>query len=451
MADIRLQNSVSQYGRNMYPDKAPNSVLFLDDLPPAPKNEDSKVTTNEIKKWRFQQILASHPWGIPSLAFISDYKKFFERDLNLDMKDMGYHDFHEMITSLNDIFTIQKPDDITCLIFPKYAEDFILHDARLKHNFDTMSDNTELKLDNQNKLDYDWLVGLANLNRDEPFPNDVALAGKEYEEFLLPQNLANIENTRGVYKVLLTSGTNPGHFFVNFHNDYDRVQAMINDLANYYVNLPAVVDTHMVPDEFIYNGFPCVLYDPKTKLWERCSIMTKTKNKVIVDMVDLGGFKEALRTNLFLMPQKFLEIPKQAVCLSLAGILPLKDEKYTANARKRLLNFSASGYKLDCLLLDHTRIKETEQHNRPANGSDCPENGDKKQETKRRLRKITKKVQFEAILCDRNDEYFDLFLDEILVMEIHCKSDDSRKSQIETLRSEFKKALQNIPRDVCPI
>lgn len=463
---MKLENdadNLNQIVKGRYEKKTRNSVLFLDELPIATKYEDSKVVSVDVKKWRFQQILASHPWGIPSLKFIEIYNSAFNRDIGAEMDEMGFHNFPEMINSMKDIFTVQQPDDVTAIIFPNYSDDLILHDARYGHEFISKPPGSKSPKRCQTKvpnvIDHEALIGLAMLNRDQEFPDDVVLAGEEYRDLMLPASLANVEGTRGVHQVTLIGASNPGHFFVHIKGNV--AGRLLIEINQHFRALRAPTDTHLVPDEFIYLGFPCVAYMDEDDSWERCAIISRSSskaNKVLVEMVDYGGIRTVNRMHLHLMPKRFLETPKQAICISLAGLIP-KAVRFSSTSTRRLLCFSNRNYILDCLFLDPTKdsyFVEGEDstiinvENYSIKTTEITKITKDNQEVKQKKRKFRQRTHYEAMICDRNHEFLDLYLDYVLSIETYCKKDPSRVAEIEELREKFQVALNKIPRPENP-
>lgn len=416
--------------------------IFIDDWPKVEKSGTPERTSIDIKKWRFQQVLANHPWGIPSLAFLELYKKIFGKEL--DIEEMGHRDFPSLVASLQDIFTVQQPDDITALIFPAHPFDVILHDARFDHNFEDVDRQRHFSNDFA-ELDFNLLIAQATFNRDQDFPSDVILAGEKYRDIILPQTLANIQGTRGVHRVLISAASNPQHFFINTKSEHlEKVSKFSNELANYYSSIPYPSDSHVVPDEFIYPGFPCAAFMSDRGTWERCSIITKSHraSKVLVESVDFGGISTVSRMHLFLMPKRFIEVPKQALCVSLIGIKPSKERKYSQAACARLRCFSHINYFLDCVLMEP--MKQNSQ-------VDSDNIQDEKIISKKKKKRQVQPPQFEIMLCDRNDEELDIYVDEILILETYANIDDERREEIEKIRGEFKSALKDITRPENPL
>lgn len=426
-------------------------VPFLDDWPQQPKSakesyfEAPGLTT--VKRWRLQTLLAVNPWGIPSVAFATAYKDMFSKEL--DFEDFGFKNLSDMVSNLPEIFTVQEPDDLTTLMFPDYPQDKILHDARFEYDF--------LNTDNK-AFDPDILVATAWLNRDCDFPCDVVLPGEEYNELILPLTAANIPGTRGVHQVVMVGAANPNHFHVNIKSDcLDRLAALSLDVKDYFEDCGKSLEMYQVPDEFLYPGFACLVYLPKQKVWERCSIVGRGSkvNKVLAESVDYGGVLSINRAYLYLMPKKFFELPKQAVAVSLIGMDPVKDSKWPSSAGVRMRCFSSKEYWLDAVLVEpKNSSKELMREEIICDDKSVTssENSDEKPkgQSSTAYRKRRRQLQFEVLICDRNDDEIDIYLDDILLMEQHATLDNSRANEITDLKDKLSDALRNIPRPINP-
>lgn len=428
---------------------AQHQSLCLDDWPMVQKSQSNQAVSLEMKRWRFQQILGSNPWGIPSLAFIATYNKVYGKPI--DFEEMGFRDFPSLVASMPDIFLVQQPDEITALIFPKNPYDIVLHDARYGHNFDEQTDLKSTSVPKPNEVDYEMLITLAILNRDQDLPSDVVLPNEQYRELILPQTLANIAGTRGVHQAVMVGASNPSHLFINVKNEYtERLCELPALMKDYYDSIPDLFDSHIVPDEFLYPGFPCAVYRPQNDIWERCSIITKSPKvgKVLVDTVDYGGIITVDRMCLYLLPRKFLELPKQAVCVSLLGVKPSDGKKYSKGSSKRLRCFSVTNYLLDCLIVEPTKFSVKLDPYVELDQEDGYTSSDTEKSKKRKPRQH---ASFDVILCDRNDDDLNLFIDQVLCLETYTAYDNTHRDEIEELRSQFKQALTNIPRPVNPL
>lgn len=425
--------------------------FFLDDWPLVKIPKDSQIITSDIKKWRFQQILANYPWGIPSLMFIETYKSIFGRDL--DPEEMGFRDLPSMVTSMKDIFTVQQPDEVTAVIFPDQPYDIVLHDARLMHNFESTGDYSRIV--DSSRVDYESLIAEAAINRDQEFPPDVVLAGETYREFVLPQTLSSIPNTRGVHQAVIIGAANPNMFFVHINTEYRKqINSLSFELAKYFESIKNPRDTHIVPDEFLYPGFPCAVYFRKSDSWERCIISEKPLrgNKYLVESADFGIITPVNRMDIFLLPRVFFEIPKQAIQVSLLGVTPAADNRYSAGAGARLRCFSNLDYIVDCLIVEprKTSTQETSGDETPSAGGPLSSKA-RKFAADRGTKRFKTKAQFEAIVCDRNDPVLDIYLDEVLNMETYTSYNPDLVETLECLREQFKQVLAAIPRPVNPL
>lgn len=446
-------------------------VLFLDDWPLPPKcanepvDEQGSSALVEIQKWRIQTLLAVNTWGIPSLAFSKAYEKMFGKELN--PQDLGFATIADMICSMPEIFTIQEPDDVTAVMFPDYPQDKILHDARLGHDFSDSTEDANAALAIVGKdglLDYktvdpDTLIAYAWLNRDDDFPKDAVLPGEKYHELILPMTSANIPGTRGVHQAVIVGAANPGRIYINIKSEaLSKINVLSAQVTQFFKEHGAY-EKYSVPEEFVYPGFPCLVYIQKDKCWERCVILNrlqKTK-KVRVETVDYGTYYTVHITNLYLLPRQFFDIPKQGLTVSLIGMKPPKgSNRWSSRSGIRIRNFSEANYWLDFLLVEpKEKIEnknENENKDEPASKSGEPNSDEGKPSTspcKSYLKKNNlkdKKSDYEVFACDRHDDELDIHLDYILTMEKLASIDENRSEEIGLLREKFVEALKTIPR-----
>jgi len=435
-------------------------VLFLDDWPQPPKGaeEEEEFETpglTDVKRWRLQMLLAANPWGVPSLAFSQAYEKMFARQL--DIKDLGFEDLSDMVANLPDVFTIQEADDTTALMFPDYPQDRILHDARIGHSFQHQrSSNGQ---NDYKTTDPDTLIAYAWLNRDDDFPNNVVLAGEQYSELILPMTSANIPGTRGVHQAVMVGAANPSRFFINIKNAFlERLVKLSADIALYFKECGQRIEMFSVPEEFIYPGFPCLVYLKEEQGWERCSIVGRSGRggKIVVESVDYGGNFSVNQIQLYLMPRKFFDIPRQGVAVSLIGLKPADgSDKWSTSVGTRMRCFSNFKYWLDCVLVepkepqkDPADIKSVSEIT-SVSSNDSGTGGSLIHKRRRRTQKS--RPQFEVLVCDRNDDEMNLYLDEILLLETYAIFDDGRSQDVSKLRSQLDEALQNVPRPTNPL
>lgn len=448
-------------------------VLFIDDSWPEPPKGSSQEslfepgTLYEIKKARLQALLASHPWGIPSLALSNAYKKMFGHEL--DLEELGFDNLSDMIFQLNDTFAVQEADETTALMFPDYPNDRILHDARQVCDFDSITNCVE-------DIDYKsadpfTLISYAWINRDDEFPPDVVMPGEQYSEMILPMTTKSVAGTRGLYQAVMVGAANPDYFHVNIKTlAFERVTNLSVDVQNYFKDLGRkTIAMYSVPNEFIYPGFPVLVYLKKEKCWERGSIMAKSKggNKVLVEAVDYGGFHSVSPSNLYLMPKVFFEMPKQNVPLSMIGLKPSDaTNKWPAEVGERMRCFSDHKYWLDVLLLEPKKVEKDqalEENSTASVSSGSESNGMKSSSSdfalgtesanirSSKYKRRRDDVQFEAIVYDRNDSFLDVALDDILIMENYAIPDNNRAEEVATLHQKFKEALAEVPRPTNPL
>lgn len=407
--------------------------LFLDDwpMPPSAYNSELEEEFDKERHIRLQRawmqtLLAQSPYGIPSLAFCDTYKEWFGREL--DCKAFGYNAFADLVFGMPDIFTVQEPDDITACMFPEYAGDYVLHDVRIKHNFYPVE---ESKTDNTSSL-----ITLAWLNRDDDFPPDAVLPGEQYMEHMLPLEPTNIPGTRGIHKAIIVGAATPNRLYINIKNqDWPETQQISAQVAHYFKNECKDWSNYMIAEEFLYPGFPCLVYLQKEQCWERCLIVERIRGtvKVRIETVDIGDYHTVERVDLFLMPRKFLDIPKQGTMVSLLGLKPNgPDDTWNKKCGPRLRDFSEKNYWLDVLLVrprDDVALKPKKSFNNIT-----------------KVKNKDKKPEHEVLICDRYDKYLDLHLDQIMVMEGLAKIDETRAAEIEGLRQNFIQVLKTIPR-----
>lgn len=430
-------------------------VLFIDDWVQPPKGsvEDNyeRPGLTDLKKWRLQMLLAVYPWGIPSLALGEAYKKMFGKEL--DIQDLGFEHLSEMISELTDIITVQESDETTAIMFPDYPHDKILHDARYGHEFE-VPNATESTL---KESDPEMLISLAWLNRDEDFPPDVVLAGEQYNDIILPMTLANLPKARGIYRVLIVGAAHPNRFYINVKGpDLDRIGSLSGEVSRYFKECGRRIEQFSVPDEFIYPGFPCLVYVKEQGIWERCSVLQRSSsgNKVLVETVDYGDMRTVSPIYLYLMPRKFFLVPKQGILVSLMGTKATDgSESWSGKVGTRLRCFSNTDYWLDCVLWDTDKKARRFQEKQPLSSSSSDESAksDAKSLSKKRRRRLIKDPQFEVLLCDRNDDDMDIYLDEILVMETYAAYEEEKSLELKTQRELFKNAIASIPRPKNPL
>lgn len=451
--------------------KNADSPLFLEDWDNQSGLRDNTCELqtqpglSELKKWRLQTILSLNPWGIPSLAFSQAYYRIFNHEL--DLEDLGFADMSDMIWTLTDIFAVQEPDEMTSYMFPDYPMDRILHDARLSHSFikDKFMDE---RIVEKNLIE--WLLGAAAMNRDIELPQDIVKPGEKYAELVLSLTKAQIPGTRGVHKALITSAANPEKVYINLENpDLDIVDRISMDVAIFFSEVPGSIETYSMPKELIVPEYPCLLYQQREQVWERCSIIElgKDSKNVIVESVDFGGIAEVDASRLYLMPRRFLRAPRQALAVSLGSLKPAGAEcKWRSGVGKRIRCFSHSKYWLDCLLFEPLEASGAKPSSDDIVSSslsidqldiseaaviptiDKPHEPNPTNRKSKRNRRAD--IQFSALLCDRNDPDMDVYIDDILVMEFYANPIEDDKQTIATLKSKFASCLETLPRPENP-
>lgn len=476
---------------------AGNNAHFLDDWPEPPKHnypgDNDPTLLNEVKKWRLQILLAVNPWGIPSLAFGEAYRKMFGKQL--DVREMGYEHLSEMVSKMPDIFAVQEPEESTALLFPDYTRDRILHDARLGFDFARPNFDSELSASRSSictsfssdslatiasatrptygttaTKSYDELVRLAWMDRDEDFPSDVVLAGEPYDELLIISS-ANLPGARGLYQAKLLSAATPDSFFVQLKTSEQvarKIQELPAEIAKYFEVSKYSIDAYSVPREFMYPGFPCLVFVGKggRTSWERCVIaaLSKSSSKVLVETVDFGGWYAVDPIYLYLIPRKFLDVPRQTFQISLAGLKPpvtssAVRDSWPAKVGPRMRCFSYHNYWLDLLLIDSKPKNYSLNYNsssadkesllpsakddRQSKAIDADVAARKAEKMRHRFRA---QPRFDALVVDRNDEDIDIFLDEILILETYAIADESRKDELQVIKNNLKEVLKKIPR-----
>lgn len=348
-------------------------------------------------------------------------------------------------------------------------------------------------------IDPDILISYAWIHRDTDFPPDTVLAGEQYNELILPLTSAHIPGTRGVHQAIIVGVANPGSFYINVKSsDSERYENLTREIYQYFMQCGANIDQYNVPEEFLYPGFPCLVYSIEHKCWERCVVVSRSRrtNRVLVECVDLGGTITVNRIYLYLMPRKFLDLPKQALLCSLIGVRPKEDDKWSRTISCRMRFFSQPRYWHDVLLVEPKAQPVNSAINmsipspigdksaspaavtsdssvdsaKPASSSlltssdaatiDSQTSGGEQSEQtsqeqqpaqekrKRKKRLLEKKLDFETIICDRHDDYgsLDIFLNDILVMETYGSLDTDRAEEYNSLKESFKKALATLPR-----
>lgn len=194
------------------------------------------------------------------------------------------------------------------------------------------------------RRNYEQLIHRAWINRDEEFPDDVVLAGETYDELLIISS-ASIPGTRGLYQGTLSSVASPDSVFIqlkiNNEQVRQKIQALPQDVASYFEQTKLPREAYRVPMEFMFTGFPCLvcIVSQGRNLWERCLIAarSKTSGKVLVESVDFGGWYAVDQAHLYLMPRKFLDVPRHTFEISLAGLKPtvkIEDANSNANANQ---------------------------------------------------------------------------------------------------------------------
>lgn len=444
-----------------FPKPIMQPVLFLDDdwpEPPKSAKEENNMSEyeaqnmNEVRRWRLQTLLAINPWGIPSLAFTKAYEKMFKREL--DIKDLGFDTLSDMIFQYSDIFTVQEPNEMTSLMFPDYPNDLILHDARLNHDFSNpISDSEQV---DYKSTDTETLIAYAWFNQDDDFPPDVVLAGEQYADNILPMTSAKVPGTRGLYQAVMVGAANPDYFHVNIKTEsLERLASLSNDIGEYFRPLDArTIATYSVPNEFLYPGFPCLVYLTKERCWERASIIAKSKggNKILVEAVDYGGMHSVNPLCLYLMPRKFFDIPKQNIPMSLIGMKPGASNTWPVHVGERMRCFSDHNYWLDILLIEPKEDEKKQMDEKSSSSSGCG-SGDSESAIRKssKYKKRRNKIRFEALVCDRNDPDIDIYLDEILFMENYAIPDSKRADEILSLKQKLNQALATVPRPENPL
>jgi hypothetical protein len=448
---------------------------FLDDWPAPPRcvEESDDPTSMEVRKWRLQILLAVNPFGIPSLQFGEAYERMFGK--RFDIRDFGFDSLSDMINKMQDVFVVQEPDEDTAVLFPDYPNDKILHDARLGHNFAKPNiDDTDSSIKptsrfqaSGTKSDFDDLIIRAWIDRDEEFPPDVVLAGESYEQ-LLKVASASVPGTMGIYQATMLSAARPDWIFIQLktnEEDLSRIRGLSNEIKEYFKNSKHSIDAYNVPKEFLLPGFPCLVYSSEQQSWERCVVVGRStrNNKVLVESIDFGGAYSVDLIFLYLIPRKFLDIPRQALQVSLMGLKPTEEDgKWTQKVGSRLRCFSFAQYYLDVLLIEpkiqqYDASLDPASHPPPATEQSLSSSDEKpsseKDDNREKValkRRYKSKIAYDALIVDRNDKEMDIYLDEILVLETYAVQDESRTEEIARIKESMKAALKGIPRPKNP-
>lgn len=447
--------------------RAGRPITFMDEIWPTKKYQDLKPGQlvdpldemdcepfgwTELRRWRIQTLLASSPWGVPLTLFPRAFEGMFTRKFRT--QEYGYDVLIHMVLDRPDIFTVLEPGELTEILFPDQAQDKVLHDARFCLDFNSvnssidslLSANTAGYFSNNN---WDKLNSLAWLNRDDVFPSDVVLAGEEFCDFIMPLSQAKLPSSNsnldslGVYKATIVSVASPETIYLNMKGpDAERVFQLTNDVTRYFQEKDEPIYNYRIPEEFIYAGYPCLLFVEDDHTWERCRILEKIHNtdRIIVDVIDYGGLKKVRRQDLYLMPKVFFDFAPQAVTVSLAGVKPVA-EKWCTNAGARIRCFSYIKYYLDILLLPLKNLSTNETGE--SQGDKAP--------VKPKKSKLKKRPAYEVIICDRNDDELDIYLDKILCIEGYAARDQSRVDKLEMYRKELDEVFKNIERPENPM
>lgn len=455
--------------------------LFLDDWPAPPRciEEPDGSSSLELKKWRLQILLAVNPFGIPSLKFGEAYERMF--GMKFDLRELGFDNLGEMVNKMDDIFVVQEPDETTCVLFPEYPSDKILHDARLGHNFARPNiDGTDSLLKQSTRVqasgtksDFDDLIIRAWIDRDEEFPPDVVLAGESYEQ-LLKVSSASIPGTTGLYQATVISAATPESIFIQLktsEQDLARIRSLSNEIKEYFKNSEHSIDAYNVPREFLLPGFPCLVYSNKEQNWERCIIAGRAHgdSKVLVESIDFGGSYSVHTIFLYLIPRQFLSIPRQTFQVSIMGMKPIeRDGIWTQKVGSRLRCFSFAQYYLDVLLIEPKLQTYRVPLDPPPSPSSPPTDSSSSHPPSSALEKLSKetsesaadkaarqsrfksKMTYEALIVDRNDKEMDIYLDEILVLETYAVQDESRVEEMARIKNHLREALKGMPRPKNP-
>lgn len=441
----------------------------------------------ELRIWRVQTILAISPWGIPLVTFGKVYEKIYNRKFRT--QEFGHAVLIDMVSERPDIFAIQEPDELTEIIFPEYPHDKILHDARYGNHFNNdrlpnSHASPSATLYDRNELNYDELISIAWLNRDDDFPNDVVLAGEEYCDLFLPIPEAKLPDTYGVYKAIIIGVASPHCIYINIQSpDSKKVVNLSVDVKDYFSRAKDPIDMYRVPKEFLYPGFPCLVFVDEDKSWERGIVIGQASrgDRVLVETVDYGGVRAVSGQQLYLMPKKYMEFPPQAILVSLFGLKPAHDEdKWNPRAGTRLRSFSYPEYYLDVLLMPSTapepksRPKKQQEEKSSTseqqtitsatstetkgldNGLDSsePPVSSRVNVNSRLLNKLKnrKTPQYDAIICDRNDDQgFDLYLHNLMIVETYAEPDMKKYTRLKELQDGLKVAFKKVSRPINPM
>lgn len=418
-----------------------NEVRFLENWPFPPKGKLQQSDIQEqcgasggrlttFKRGQIQMLLAINPYGIPSLKLCEEFKKVFKKPL--DIEDLGYSNLADFIQQ-KDIFTIQSPDEVTAVLFPNSKEDFVLHDARLNREF--IETNQQIA----EPISHTYQNARAKMSRDCEFPPDVCLSGEAFKDFIFPAVEGRIPDSKGsIHKAMIVSVGDPNNIFMNVKGkELEALENLTQEVTEYFQNSSYTIEAYAIPQEFIYFGFPCLSYNELNKTWERSMIVGLSKEyKYKVESVDYGGRRNVPHHFLRLIPKKFVGISKQAVLVSMMGVVPLNQKnKWNPSAGERIRSFSNYKYWLDCVFVEN---KNRIDWNAVESESD---------EMMKKLRKRADRIpKYEVLMCDRNDEDLDIHLDKILVIETYAAQDEDKAGDINILRNSFMKQLANIDR-----
>ncbi|XP_034942181.1 maternal protein tudor-like isoform X2 [Chelonus insularis] len=138
----------------------------------------------------------------------------------------------------------------------------------------------------------------------------------------LPINVGTTED------VIVTWLSDPNLFYCQVYRDQTAFRSMMNEIQNVYSNRQPVTDTLQVGNSviatFVEDG-----------AFYRAEVTDIKSGRTVVRFVDYGNSAMVQSHEIFRVEQKFMDLPKQAVCCSLKNIIPPDENNWhKANAQE---------------------------------------------------------------------------------------------------------------------
>eukprot|EP00794_Sanderia_malayensis_P015661 gene15661-17241_t len=297
---VNSERKLSDRRTSSQQQKKPAGLMDLDgdeDLSSSPSFEEDpviKVTSGvseELKK-NLTSLFSEKPNGVWMARLPFEYKKKFSKDL--DVEGAGYLSLVEMIGSLPDLITMQRP---------------------VKNG--------------------DWLLTgqgrVASIIREDPNPRDSVTAHGIFKKVSHPMN--------GQIQIFIVHIVDPWSFCFHYCDVKSEHDKMMDNIRSFYTSTAS--QKYLLPPSLLKPGQVCCAVYDEDEEWYRAEIIKVISNtEAEVFYVDYGNSATVPTSNLRLLKKDFIELPAMGIRGTLANVLPKGTLDWSVEAGKRFFELT---------------------------------------------------------------------------------------------------------------